>query len=343
MGKKVIMKDVAEAAGVCLMTVSYALRDHPSISEATRRKIHRIADELGYIRSPLVSALVNRLRTQRETRDAPLIAYVSSYADRRSMTANPFRRAYYSGAEAEAERLGYRLELFLADDYSSRRGKRLTEVLRYRNVQGVIMGISPLNHAPIALDWTAFAGCVIGYSRKYPGLHRVDANNTQIISLAISKLTELGYGRIGMLCGGFENRRVEGVITAAIAGYNHIHRRDRQIPVAVLAPKNWNPEAMRRWIGHHRLEALITQSHTPYHFLRSTGLRIPEELAMVTLENSPESSMAGIDQKPQELGTAAVRLVIRQLDRNLRGLPPVRQTTLLDGVWVDGATVRPAG
>ncbi|HWL51518.1 MAG TPA: LacI family DNA-binding transcriptional regulator [Chthoniobacteraceae bacterium] len=333
------MKDVAEAAGVCLMTVSYALRDHPSISEATRGKVHRIARELGYIRNPLVSALVNRLRTQREIKGAPSIAYVCSYADRRSMMANPFRRAYYAGAEAEAERHGCRLELFLADDYSSTRGKRLTEVLRYRNVQGVIMGISPLNSAPIALDWSGFAGCVIGYSRKYPGLHRVDANYTQIVSLAISKLTDIGYSRIGMLCGGFENRRVEGVVTAAIAGYNSIHRRDRQIPVAVVAPKNWNPGAMRKWVEHHRLEALITQSHTPYHFLRSTGLAIPEELALVTLENSAESSMAGIDQKPQELGAAAARLVIRQLDRNLRGLPSVRRTTLLDGVWIDGATV----
>ena len=42
------IKDVAEKAGVAVSTVSYALNNSPKISEKTRKKILKIAGELGY-------------------------------------------------------------------------------------------------------------------------------------------------------------------------------------------------------------------------------------------------------------------------------------------------------
>lgn len=335
---RVIMKDIAEAAGVSLMTVSYALRHHPSIPEATRQKVHAIAADLGYTRNPLVSALMTHLRAHREVKDAPLIAYVSSYSDRRTMMANAFRRAYYEGAELHAESQGYRLELFLVDDYSSSGGKRLSEVMRYRNVQGVIMGISPLNAMPVQLEWSAFASCVLGYSRNYTQLHHVDGNNSQMVSLALKKLETLGYRRIGMLCGAFEDRRVEGAITAFIEGYNHRQPEEKRIPFTVLAPQRWNAKYMVDWVKQHRLDALITQSHTPYSFLQSAGIRIPGDLCVVTLERSAESILSGIDQKAHQVAAAAVDMVIHQITHNLSGIPSSRRTRLLDGSWIDGAT-----
>ena len=46
---KVRLKDIAEATGFSINTVSHALRDAPDISEATKKQIRRVAEEMEYI------------------------------------------------------------------------------------------------------------------------------------------------------------------------------------------------------------------------------------------------------------------------------------------------------
>ena len=45
----VSMKDIAKRCGVSTATVSKALSGQPDISEETRERIVRIADEMGYM------------------------------------------------------------------------------------------------------------------------------------------------------------------------------------------------------------------------------------------------------------------------------------------------------
>jgi DNA-binding LacI/PurR family transcriptional regulator len=44
---RVSLRDIAAAAGVCLMTVSLSLRDNPKISPTTRERVQKLARELG--------------------------------------------------------------------------------------------------------------------------------------------------------------------------------------------------------------------------------------------------------------------------------------------------------
>ncbi|WP_309667921.1 LacI family DNA-binding transcriptional regulator [Tabrizicola sp.] len=55
------MKDVAEAANVSVMTVSRAFKSDTSVSEATRLRIRKIADDLGYV----FDSTAANLRTQK--------------------------------------------------------------------------------------------------------------------------------------------------------------------------------------------------------------------------------------------------------------------------------------
>jgi LacI family transcriptional regulator len=43
------IKDIAKAAGVAHSTVSRALSDHPRISQETKDRIRRLAEEMGYL------------------------------------------------------------------------------------------------------------------------------------------------------------------------------------------------------------------------------------------------------------------------------------------------------
>ena len=54
---RVTLKDVAEACGYTVNTVSRALRDDPKLPEATRAQIRAVAREKGYIRNSLASTL----------------------------------------------------------------------------------------------------------------------------------------------------------------------------------------------------------------------------------------------------------------------------------------------
>ena len=73
------LKDVARESGYHVTTVSKALRENPSIPEATRRSIQEIARRLGYERNPVYFAL-SRFRQEGDVcAPTPCIAYLENF------------------------------------------------------------------------------------------------------------------------------------------------------------------------------------------------------------------------------------------------------------------------
>ena len=64
-GKTATMQQVADRAGVAVSTVSYALKNHPKIPEATRERIQALARRMGYRPDAYVSTLMARLHNKR--------------------------------------------------------------------------------------------------------------------------------------------------------------------------------------------------------------------------------------------------------------------------------------
>ena len=54
------LKDIAERAGVSVMTVSKVLRDAPDISAATKSRIRALAAQMGYVPDTLAQGLRTR-------------------------------------------------------------------------------------------------------------------------------------------------------------------------------------------------------------------------------------------------------------------------------------------
>ena len=54
------LKDIADRAGVSIMTVSKALRDEPDVSEATKARLKVLAQEMGYVPDSSAQGLRNR-------------------------------------------------------------------------------------------------------------------------------------------------------------------------------------------------------------------------------------------------------------------------------------------
>ena len=66
------LKEIAEAAGVSIMTVSKALRDRADVAAATKARIRALADRMGYV--PNLYATGLRSRTTRLSRLAEMLS-----------------------------------------------------------------------------------------------------------------------------------------------------------------------------------------------------------------------------------------------------------------------------
>ena len=56
-GKKVKLKDVAQRAGVSIMSVSKAINQKPGLSDETRARILKVVEEMGYTQNPIARSL----------------------------------------------------------------------------------------------------------------------------------------------------------------------------------------------------------------------------------------------------------------------------------------------
>ncbi|MEJ1971051.1 MAG: helix-turn-helix domain-containing protein [Lacunisphaera sp.] len=94
-------------------TVSLAMRNHPRLPEATRKRIRALADEMGYRPDPLLRALVAYRGGVIERRNTPTLAYVTNWSTQwgwKNVTAHP---DFYAGAPGEGQRARLQAGAFL--------------------------------------------------------------------------------------------------------------------------------------------------------------------------------------------------------------------------------------
>ena len=74
MSKNPTIRDMAEALGLHFTTVGKALNNDPRISEATRYRVRKQAEEMGYSPNPLVSALMAHKKSTAMSESLTVIA-----------------------------------------------------------------------------------------------------------------------------------------------------------------------------------------------------------------------------------------------------------------------------
>ncbi|MFH1496264.1 MAG: helix-turn-helix domain-containing protein, partial [Verrucomicrobiota bacterium] len=101
MKRRVTLKDIAAQTGYHFTTVSLALRGHPSLPEATRGKIRRTAEKMGYAPDPMLRALTAYRQKQKPSAAHVPIAWLSSGS--RSEAGPDYLFAHYlAGARKRA-------------------------------------------------------------------------------------------------------------------------------------------------------------------------------------------------------------------------------------------------
>jgi len=134
--KRATIKDVARLARVDVSTVSRAMRDHPRISDDTRRRVREAAEALDYRPNVAARAMVTR-------RTNTFAFLVPSLADQNVA-------AFAAGAEASARVHGYSM---VVAAYRSARsgGGQDTHLFREHRFDGVLL-MSPRHYPEGALE-----------------------------------------------------------------------------------------------------------------------------------------------------------------------------------------------
>lgn len=185
------LKDIALRAEVSVMTVSKALRDAPDVSEATKARIRKLAQEMGYV--PNTAAQGLRTRT---TRAFGLII---------SSTANPIFARMVLAVEQRAHDLGYDLLLAHTHNLPEREEQAIFRMLA-RRVDGIF--ISPVYRlSQEARAWRELQArqtpvIILGHPAPFcAGFAYVEADDAGGAQELTRHLLGLGHKRIAFFAG----------------------------------------------------------------------------------------------------------------------------------------------
>jgi len=185
------LKDIAQRAGLAVMTVSKALRDKPDVSAATKTRVKLLAQQMGYVPNSTAQGLRNRT-----TR---LFGLVVS-----SMT-NPIYSRVVLAIEERAYQLGYDVLLAHTLNIPEREEACLRRLL-WRRVDGLF--ISPVYRmAAEAPIYQELAACriptvVLGHAAPFCNQFvNVETDDLLASYAATQHLLKLGHKRIAFFAG----------------------------------------------------------------------------------------------------------------------------------------------
>jgi LacI family transcriptional regulator len=345
--------DVARVAGVHNATVSLALRNSPSISEKTRKRIQTIAAELGYQPDPALRALAAYRRRLSTGRKTETIAYVTNEGSRWGWRELPAESQYHLGAQRKAEEYGYQLEHFWLSE-PGMTPRRLSNMLFHRGITGLLLAAHrPGGDEPLDFDWPRFGAVKIGSLPHAPALHRVTSDWCGNIRLAMRRAVAAGYRRPGLVLPRWWDDRVDQALSLGfITEQNRLPAEDR-IPIffGPLSPfatrERHRPvsepsagPSFSGWIDEYQPDVVLGSFAHISSALSALGIATPAAVAFVDPFNgSPEGGVAGVRHNLERVGEIAVELLVAQLQQNLLGLPPIPATTLVEGAWCDGTSL----
>jgi DNA-binding LacI/PurR family transcriptional regulator len=338
------LSTIAAEAGVSKNTVSLALRGDPQIPPATRARIERIAQRLGYARNPVVAELMSELRRNARAGYQRTLGLINANLDREAFVRHRTIPTYVAGCRRRAAQHGYRLDEFWLQD-PDLYGERLHRILQARGIRGLlVVGLMKENRLParFASLWPHYPVVVTGVRTRGPTLSFCCVDHHALVLEAMEQARRLGYRRPALVVDEQIDRLVDGRFSAGMAtGQRLLPPEDRVEGFFEVDAARADPRLFHAWLERSRPDALLTLYARVRTWLEEAGRRVPRDIGLIQLERRPDTlDWAGMDQHNDIVGEAAVDLLVAQLHRHEPGVPEFPRATLIGASWVDGATVR---
>lgn len=334
---RVTQRDVANALGVEVTTVSKALRNHPAVAAKTKERVLSKAAELGYRRDPMLSALANHRRGLQALPRQAAIAWVHNHPRAINMEVFPGYPEYLAGARQRAEKLGYGLESFYIDG-SKLTAERLDRMLQARGIQCVVVAPQPTASGTLVLSWDRLCGVAIGYTLSSPRLNLVTNDHFLTMSDLLQRLRERGYARIGCYLSNAENERMGRRASSAFMAYS------KECRVHVKMFEYFKDQDFIRWVDVRRLDAVIAPGELAWQALQSANRTPPETIGLAGYALAEdETHVTGMSHNNRRIGELAVDFLCRAFEQGDFGLPDHPVRVLVPPVWLENRTLCGSG
>lgn len=320
MGKKVTIHDIARMLNLTASTVSRALNDHPKISETTKALVRQKAAAVGYKPNPIASSL----RTGRGKTLGMVVPRIN-----RDFISNVI-----AGAERVCRSEGYSLVICQSEEEFEREQEAIRTLVQSR-VSGIMISISAQTNTGVHLEAILKEGIpLVQFDRIRPELptHCVVNDNYKAAFEATIHLIEQGCKHIVHLAGpGFINiyqERRQGFMDAIAQHQGITHAviepaitREKGLEVAgrlFESIKN-RPDGILAASDYSALGVMLAA--------QQAGIDIPQQLSIAGFANEPftaliSPSMTSIDQRADEMGEKAARLLIDTIEHPQRVRQP---------------------
>jgi len=347
--KRVTLREIAEKAGLSRAAVSLALKQHPSISASTLKRVAKIAAQLGYRPDPEISKLMAHTSSLRSKQQHSTLAWLTAWDTEDGALFWLRDRRIFRGATERAEALGYKLEPFWLKA-PGMTARRTCSILQTRGIEGVVVSSLPDGIQTLDFKWEQFSVTAIGFSLKKPLLNSVDAAHFENLSLALAKIRKRKYKRVGLIESSGTDMRMAHSWTGAFLVDQLAQPEANRVPL--LLQNEVTQEDFVQWFRRHQPEVVISNELPIIQWLNEMGLKLPEDVAHVRLDNMDPKRVhlydwgfsgtwtPGIDQLPELIGSAAVDMVVAQIHRQEKGVPLYQKMMLIKGEWREGETIR---
>ena len=329
----VSIKDISMACGVSTATVSKALNGARDISEATKERICKAAEEMGY----LPNAAARSLKTNRTNNIGVLFAEEAGIG----LTQEYFA-AVLEGFKNKAESEGYDIT-FINNNNAA---MSYYEHCLYRNVDGVVVVCACFRDSQVGeLVNSGIPSITIDY--VFNGRMAVLSDNLKGMSDLVEYVYNMGHRRIAFIHGA-----PSSVTEKRLVGfYRTAERLGIEVPDAYVRQGIYhNPEICSRITRE-----LLSLSNPPtcilfpddfsaiggYNEIKQQGLRIPEDISVagydgINLSQVMEPSLTTIHQRTREMGSQAASQLIHMIEHPKTTLPEI---SVIEGDLWEGRSV----
>lgn len=331
MKRRTTLKDIAREMNVHHSTVSRALHDHPSVNHRTKASIKSMADKLKY--HP--NKIARQLRQNISNVIGVIVPEIKHH----------FFANIISGIEEASYQKGYVIMVCQSNEHYDREVMN-THALISNNASGLLVSLSQETNSLAHFDdYIKTGGKLVLFDRITNDIDvsKVVVDDFHGAYLATKHLIQRGKRRIAHIAGtdilSITQYRLNGY-KAALQNFNIKYNPD--LVVFSGFHEINGATAMEKLLELKMPPDAVFAVNDPvaigtYDVIRSHGLSIPEDIAVVGFSNNPtsslvEPSLTTIEQPSYEIGRRAVEILIAELqsmDGELEPLTEILETKLI--------------
>ncbi|MDR2741048.1 MAG: LacI family transcriptional regulator [Treponema sp.] len=329
--RKPTMKDVAEASGVSVTTVSHVMNGTRYVSPEVTNKVKNAVESLNFKTNPIASNL--------RSGKSRVIGFVVSNLE------HYFYVNIAKGIKKAVNSLGYQLILIDSAENKDIETKNI-ESLYLRGTDGIVI-------APTTTDCGYLKDIVppnfpLVFVDRQPASYQADCvllNNAGASHEATRHLLDKGYTRIGFISFHFGERDIDPTIMERIEGYREAYREAglpvdenliQAVPGGSFSPAELlhaEPYALTRRMLGSPVQAILCGNSLAaigvYQYLKNASISIPSRVALITFDDDLWLSMtspriSSVAQPAESIGFTAAKQLLKRIQAKAGAYKTIR-------------------